>query len=141
MCFLAFYAYLRVGEITVSDPKAAGNIIQFSHLAKAKHGNNESGYALTFYSYKHSFNQRPFTLTIQKSHNFCPVDYLRRYIAVRCNRPDSLFMVSHHTVTRTQFCTCLCDALRVSRLDAALRVRISIELCKNKDAYTKKHRC
>ena len=119
MRLLDFHAYLRVSGTTVSYPKAAGNITQFSQLAVAKDRNNESRYALTFYPYKHSFSQRHFTLTIQKSHNSCPVDYLRRYIALRGNRSGPLFMLSHHTVTRIQFCTWLRDALRVCGHDPA----------------------
>ena len=103
MCFLAFYAYLRVGEITVSDLKAAGNIIQFSELAMAKDRKNEPfNEALTFYSHKHSFNQRRFTFVIHKSHNFCPVHNLRRCESVELTRHDTKDTVSELKLPLTQ---------------------------------------
>ena len=118
MCLLAFHAYLRVGEITLNNKKAAVNIIRLSQVAFARDNKNESCLTLTFYSYKHSTNQRPFTLTIRKQQVFCPVDYLRRYLSARGNRPGPLFVTSsNQTVTRAQFCTCLRDALRACGLD------------------------
>ena len=120
MCLLAFHAYLRVGEITSGNPKAATNIIQLSQLARSTDHSNPPCYSLTFYKYKHCTNQRPFTLTISRKNQYCPVEYLQRFLAARGNRPGPLFVTpAHQSVTREQFCTHLRSLLRACGLDPA----------------------
>lgn len=44
---------------------------------------------LVFANYKHSYNQRPFSIVIHRQPPFCPVQLLLDYLALRGNQPGS----------------------------------------------------
>ena len=62
MCSLAFFAFLRVGEITAS---ASGHTLQINQLTKlVNHKQEIVALKVTFFNSKHNYNQCPFSLEI-----------------------------------------------------------------------------
>ena len=82
MCSTAFYAFLRIGEITAT--KQAPDVIQLSQLTKLS---NTSGFTasvkLSFHQFKHHYNQSPISIIISRQAGVCPVDNLLRYFSAR----------------------------------------------------------
>lgn len=86
MCALAFHAFLRIGEMTaprVGSPP----LLQLSQLVQMVDPDGTVR-ALTFYNYKHCYNQPPpFSIEIQHQSRCCPVELLMDYIAHRGHIP------------------------------------------------------
>ena len=101
MFFLAFHAFLRIGEITVSAPGHRNpNLIHFSQIKISSYG-----LELTFLAFKHS-NGRPFVLKVSRCPPSlsCPVAILSKYLAIRGTSPGPLFIdAAHNPVTRAAF--------------------------------------
>ena len=117
MCALAFFAFLRIGEITASSKQSPGPL-QLNQLTKLLRDSEVIGFKLTFTDYKHNYNQRPFSMVIhrQPSPRPCPVQILSSYLALRGNSPGPIFRTNAGTaVPRNMFIshlnTCLkfCD--------------------------------
>ena len=74
MCSLAFFACMRVGEITLATSKAGGSLIQLHQLTQLVDA-TQGVVALkfTFLDFKYNYNQRPFSLVINRRNYFCPV--------------------------------------------------------------------
>ena len=49
---------------------------------------------ITFLSYKHNYNQRPFSVIVNKQFQFCLVDILLGYLRKRGLKPGFLFVLS-----------------------------------------------
>ena len=90
MCATAFYAFLRIGEVTAT--KQAPEVIQLSQLTKLS---NTSGFIasvkLTFHQFKHHYNQSPISIITSRQAGVCPVETLLRYCSVRGSVPGPLF--------------------------------------------------
>ena len=90
MCATAFYAFLRIGEITAT--KQAPEVIQLSQLPKLS---NMSGFIasvkLTFHQFKHHYNQSPISIIISCQAGACPVETLLSYCSVCGSVPGPLF--------------------------------------------------
>ena len=90
ICATAFYAFLRIGEITAT--KQAPEVIQLSQLTKLS---NTSGFIasekLTFHQFKHHYNQSPICIILSHQVGFCPVETLLKYCSVRGSVPGPLF--------------------------------------------------
>jgi len=72
MSSLAFYALLRVREMT-SERNNHNTPLQLSQLSEVfDKGNELIGFNVTFHDSKHSYNQRPFVLTIHRQNSYCP---------------------------------------------------------------------
>jgi len=74
MCVFAFHAFARIGELTSSS---ANHNLHFRPLV----GNTDTNHrvvslTVTFYDFKHSYNQRPFSLNILPSPYHCPVQLI-----------------------------------------------------------------
>ena len=85
MCTMAFFAFLRIGEITVSTQNGVnGNLLQLDQVSK-KHSGNGSVVSLiiTFTSYKHNYNQNPFSIVLNRQPKACPVQSFLDYASVR----------------------------------------------------------
>ena len=67
MCATAFYAFLRIGEITAT--KQAPEVIQLGQPTKLS---NMSGVKLTFHQFKHHYNQSPVSIIISRQAGVCP---------------------------------------------------------------------
>lgn len=87
MCYTAFYAFLRVGEMTSASSVVSPSPIQIGQLIKLidDHG-GPVPLKIVFANYKHSYNQRPFSIVIARHPRFCPVQLLLDYLALRSNQ-------------------------------------------------------
>ena len=88
MFALAFYAFLRIGEITIrGKDRHDAHLIQKNQIRmQTKH------FELKFISYKHSQGQ-PFSLSVVEAQGQgpCPVQAMQAYLQVRADRPGPLF--------------------------------------------------
>ena len=120
MCSLAFFAFLRIGEMTATN-NAGGQPLQLQNLAFSyDSGNQVVGIRLTFHDFKHNYNQRPFTLTINSQGSCCPVQLLLEYFALRGEQGGAIFITKGGLpVTREAFALQLSEAIRLCGLDPA----------------------
>ena len=75
MCAMAFFAFLRIGEITVSKrDDVSGNLLQLDQVSRqhSRKGNVVS-LIITFTSYEHNYNQTPFAIVLTRQPKACPV--------------------------------------------------------------------
>jgi hypothetical protein len=108
MYLLAFHAFLRVGEMTVTNAKASNpNLLQRTHIAVLP-----DHAVVTFSSFKHHSGP-PITLSIQANNTqFCPVAHMSRYLSIRGTSPGPLFQFTDGSpVTRTFFTRQLASSL------------------------------
>ena len=96
MCTMAFFAFLRIGEITVSKRDSVnGNLLQLDQVSK-KHSGNGTVVSLiiTFTSYKHTgnYNQNPFSIVLNRQPKACPVQSFLDYASVRGIAHGPLFI-------------------------------------------------
>ena len=74
---------------------------------------------LTFGNFKHSYNQRPFSIILHRHNSCCPVRLLLDYLSLRGNRSGPLFLNSDNIpVSRTFFTKLLSLSLRAGGLDS-----------------------
>ncbi len=118
MCSLAFFAFLRIGEITTKKGNGC-QPLQLHQLAYiCDSGNQVVGIKLTFHDYKHNYNQRPFTLAIKRQSACCPIQLLLNYLALRGNREGAIFMTQGGTpVTGKAFAVQLSETIRLCGLN------------------------
>ena len=82
MCSLAFYAFLRIGEITSVSKQGAPSPLQLYQLTKLLNAAGElTAFKVTFGNFKHSYNERPFSVVVSRHSHSCPVDLLSKYLA------------------------------------------------------------
>ena len=82
MCSTDFYAVLRVSEMTSTSSVGSPPPIQMGQLFKlVDDSGNTIALKLVFANYKHSYNQRPFSIVIHRQPPFCPVQLLLDYLA------------------------------------------------------------
>ena len=82
MCSLAFFAFLRIGEITIT--LSHNQPLQIHQLSRIYDTNNHvAGLKLTFQNFKHNYNQRPFTLEIYRQNTACPVQLILDNLVLR----------------------------------------------------------
>lgn len=80
MCALAFYAFLRIGEIVLT--KSSNNIVQLNQVERTTDRfGNISAFKITFTSFKHHYNQSPVSLIISRQQSVCPVELLACFTA------------------------------------------------------------
>ena len=119
MSSLAFYAFLRVGEMTVTShvsnpPLSLSNIAKLVNVA-----NQIVSLKVTFLTYKHSYNQPPFSLIVKRQDNFCPVQFILEYLELRGNSHGPFFLRGGLPVTRKYFCDQLALAIKRCGLNPA----------------------
>lgn len=120
MCALAFYAFLRIGEIT-SVPGGYSNPLHLSQITKIM---NPAGFLiafkLTFGDFKHSYKERPFSIVVSRQTHSCPVELLSKYLAMRGSRPGPIFItVDGLPVSRSTFSNQLATAIQLCGLPPA----------------------
>ena len=110
MCSLAFYALLRVGEMTLSN-----NNLEFSSVTLA---NNYL--ILNFRKFKHSGKEGATLRVIAIQNNLCcPIRLMHEYITFRGNTPGPLFVTSSgEAVPRQLFTWQLKSALDFAGFDS-----------------------
>lgn len=118
MCSLAFFAFLRIGEITMTKQNG-NNLLQLNQLSKLSKPNaGVIGIKLTFHNFKHNYNQSPFSIIINRQSTACPVQLMLDYLAFRGNQPGPIFVTQIGTpVTREIFSVKLTAAIRQCGLD------------------------
>jgi len=100
MCTLAFFDFLRVGEMSVTHGHQSARILQFSQVTRLYENGEVSALQDTFHDFKHNYNQALFSITVTRKSDVCPVLSMLRYLEVRgcdacplfinsCGRPVS----------------------------------------------------
>ena len=81
MCSLAFYAFLRIGEITSVSKQGAPPPLHLYQLTKLLNAADElTAFKVTFGNFKYSYNERPFSIVVSRHPPSCPVDLLSKYL-------------------------------------------------------------
>ena len=80
MCLLAFFAFLRIGEMTSSSGHTDNPPLQISHISKLLSSSRGLiALRITFGSFKHSCNARPFSIVVSRQPQSYPVEPLVKY--------------------------------------------------------------
>lgn len=67
MCLVAFFAFLRLGKFTVRTDSDASKVLQLSQISRLVDSNGHLvSFKVTFSNFKHSYNQRPFSLLLSR---------------------------------------------------------------------------
>jgi len=122
MCSTAFFAALRVGEMTYSGKQNTKNVIQLDQISfmKSAEGNTAS-LRLTFRFYKHSLAAHHAEVELTKSFPICPVTLMAQFLSVRPTQPGPLFCWADGSpILRSQFVEELNRSLAFCGLDSAL---------------------
>ena len=90
--FTAFYAFMRIGELTTCTSKQAPDVMQLSQVTKLSHTNGfVASVKLTFYQFKHHYNAPPLSIAISHQPGVCPVETLMSYFSLCGLVPGPLF--------------------------------------------------
>lgn len=103
---IAFHGFLRVSEFTCISSSKFGHCLLLENIAFRFNERNENFLEITFKTWKHSMNQGQFTLLIQERQDksFCPVETMKRYLALRGSNPGPIFVHPNgHPLTRDYF--------------------------------------
>ena len=113
MFLLAFFAFLRIGEMT-AYPHSTHNI-QVHNVQLGTHA-----ILIHFQSFKHS--KRPQSVQIMSRRDaFCPVTALKSYLAIRGKTSGPLFCwPNYQPILRTQFTDILQSCLKAANLSVQL---------------------
>ena len=119
MCLLAFYAFLRVGEMT-APIKGACPPIQLCQLTQLVDSTGKIvSLKLTFADYKHNYNRHPFSIIINSQPSHCPVESLLVYLKHRGPMPGPLLIDCGKPITRNIFVEKLSWAVKSCGLDSS----------------------
>jgi len=117
MFLLAFYGFLRIGEITRNDQNEGKNHCLQLQDVKAV----SDGFIISFKSYKHSTPGLITQIHIGKQEiNYCPVFHLAQYLYLRSKSPGPLFISPEGSpVNRVQFTQILNQSLSLAGLPSS----------------------
>ena len=120
MCALAFFAALRVGEITSRTNTPPSRILKLDQLSFLRNRDAKiETVKITMRNFKHGSPFQPSELLVHSENTaMCPVSLLSEYIAVRGSRPGPLFVhTDGSAVAREFFTTELQKAPQFCKLD------------------------
>jgi len=121
MCAMAFFAFLRIGEITVSKRDSVnGNLLQLDQVSIQHSGKgNVVSLIITFTSYKHSYNPNPpFSIVLMRQPKACPVQLFLDYVSFRGTIHGPLFIHQNGSpVLRSEFSKMLSSVIQLCNLD------------------------
>lgn len=119
MCSLAFYAFLRIGEITSVKKSGANPPLQLCQLTRLMSPTGDlMAFKVTFGDFKHSHNAHPISVIVSRQPHSCPVTLLSKYLALRGSSPGPLLMsVDGLPVSRSVFSTQLSRACHLCFFD------------------------
>ena len=122
MCSLAFFAFLCIGEMTSTGGRNGNSPLQISQISKLLNASKEViAFKITFGNFKHSYNDRPFSITVSRQPQSCPVEFLAKYLAVRGPRSGALFItVDGAPVSRSYFSNQLSSAIQFCGLSPSV---------------------
>lgn len=118
MFLTAFYAFLRVGEMTIREKGEKRHCLHLADIKKVA-----GGYQINFRSFKHAVHGTLSHILIsgKEKDAFCPVLHLNNYLETGGLQPGNLFAhPSGEPVTRSQFTDALKGALSFSGLPFSL---------------------
>ena len=121
MCYIAFFAFLRIGEITV-DGSDQSNLIRLNQLSRLMTTQGQVvALQLTICKYKHSTNGCSFLIDIFQEESCCQVKAVLAFISVRGATSGPLFCWQGGApIKRSIFVEQLNRALRFCNLDPTL---------------------
>ena len=121
MCAIAFFAFLRIGEITASRSEAT-NLIDITQLDRLVDDRGISrALQLTICNYKHKKSGPPFVIYIYPEVTCCPVQLILNFVSMRGPVRGPLFCWPDGTpIRRTFFVERLNAALKFCNLDTSL---------------------
>ena len=122
MFALAFFAALRVGEMTITAGKSSTNLLLLRQVFFLKDSADSIvGIKLSMRNYKHSDSSRSSDIIVYKDKPVCAVTLLLDYLNARGRNAGPLFCWPNNTaITRSYFTQCLSQALSFSGLDTEL---------------------
>ena len=121
MCAVAFFAFLRIGEITVNGKNSSNPPLQFNQVSKLCNSSFTEAIKISFGDYKHNYNQRPFSITMNRQAcGPCPVQCILEYLEQGNHLPGPFFQLRNgQAVPRSIFVTFLSSAIRQCGLNPA----------------------
>ena len=119
MCAIAFFAALRIGEITIASGKSPQNLIKFNQITILRNASGSyMGIKLTLRFFKHSNPAQPVVLFIRTDKPICPISILVKYQELRGAAAGPLFCWPNNSpITRKFFTGVLNAALTFCGLD------------------------
>lgn len=116
MLLLAFAAFLRVGEMTVSN-KNVQNVLKLENIQWEQ----SKGIKVIFKNYKHSKGRTHMLHIANKKQGLCSVTALKGYIKMRGSTPGCLYIdIAGKPITRTEFTQMLHAVLSFCKLDPSV---------------------
>lgn len=117
MCTTAFYGFLRIGEVATTSPSC--NVLQLNQVSKLVNDLGVCcGFQITLSNYKHCYNQRPFSISLTRRPEACPVQTLLSYLQVRGGHDGPLFQtLDGLPISRRVFNTYLSRVIRTCGLE------------------------
>ena len=119
MFLLAFYASLRIGEIT-SRLKTHQNLLLFQDVTLHKYKSGQTTVNLKMSHFKHNTSKQPVLLEIksQAKANYCPERKLREFVRL-CRRSKGPLVCYRdlNPIKRSEFCSDLNEALLFANYD------------------------
>ena len=121
MYAIAFFAALRVGEITIRAHQPRQNIIAISQTVFLKTRDSAvSAIKLTLKNYKHSDASNPVDIFIYREQPVCPVSLLLEFLSLRGQSPGPLFCWPDSSpISRSYFVSALTEDLQFCNLNVA----------------------
>ena len=118
MCTTAFFAFLRIGEITCC-PRSP-TVLQIDQVVKLLDTSGKiTGLKIMFANFKHLYNRPNVTLTLHRCTDICPVQSLLDYFACRGVSAGPLFQTRDgHAVSSKLFTDHLAILFRACGLDS-----------------------
>lgn len=123
MFTLAFHAFLRIGEITVSNNTTTrGNVISINQITTAQNASGTvDALQIAFKDFKHNYNKSPRNIRISRQLSACPVSYMVQYLSNRGPRQGPLFIDNTGSpIQRSHFSKMLNQCLQACCLDPRL---------------------
>ncbi|XP_071179458.1 uncharacterized protein [Mytilus edulis] len=119
MFLLAFYAFLRVGEISTKGGSDTKQVLQVGDISFDRENSSLKGMSLTMTYYKHSdLHPKTIYIPICADNITCPVIHVHHYLSQFGHSSGPLFQFkSGAPVTRSYFTTSLKSALSFIGLD------------------------
>ena len=90
MCTVAFFAFLRIGEMTTSS--GSSESLELHHLERLTNSSGDVvSIKIKFANFKHSYNLYPVPIVLTRRPKVCPVQSLLDYLALRGAADGALF--------------------------------------------------
>ena len=92
MFALAFYAFLRIGEITTKNHLNGSKVLQVSNVSFNAEDNDINGLSVVFTNYKHSdLHAKTIVIPLEIGNAACPGKAVHNYLSTFSHTKDSLF--------------------------------------------------